>query len=191
MTKMDEEIHPECDIYFEDERSGTLLKEILVKHSTDSVLRCRFIPYGSAQVGCSLGQMIIKKCFPRPSCIFLDGDQAAAPGCNLLPGDEAPERVVFSGLDRFDWQGVAMRIGRTHPNVVDSCRRSMTLNNHKEWLQQAAEKLLIGTDSLWEGLCYCWANSVLSPDDGKRVVKGVEECLTILARSYTAQQKLL
>ena len=63
MTKMDEELHTECDVYVEDERSATLLKEILVRHSKDSVLRCGFICYGSAQVGCSLGQMVSKNRF--------------------------------------------------------------------------------------------------------------------------------
>jgi len=34
---------------------------------------------------------------------FLDADNAAAPGCVLLPGDDAPERVVFKGLKAGKW----------------------------------------------------------------------------------------
>jgi hypothetical protein len=36
--------------------------------------------------------------FPRPTCVFLDGDNDAAPGCHLLPGADAPEQVVFREL---------------------------------------------------------------------------------------------
>ncbi len=139
MTMMDEEKHPECDVYVEDPIAATLLKEILYKYGRDSVLRCKFIPYGSAQVGCSLGQMVNENRFPRPSCVFLDGDQEPTIGCNVLPGDDAPERVVFSGLEKKEWSGVAERIGRTHTEVADSCKRATTYSDHKGWIRLVAK----------------------------------------------------
>src|SRR3984893_9841590 len=91
MTKMDEYPHPECEIYVEDERAQTLLREIIVAHSSGLIERCMMIPFGAASVGRTLGIMVAEKRFPRPSCVFLDGDQSEAIGCNLLPGDDAPE----------------------------------------------------------------------------------------------------
>lgn len=180
MTKMDEGTYPECDVYVEDAKSATLLKEILVEHSRASVLRCRFISFGSAQVGLSLGQMIVKKNFPRPSCVFLDGDQQSAPGCNLLPGDDAPERVVFGGLETKEWAGVAERIGRSHTDIVDACKRAMVYGDHKDWLHRAAEELIVGSDSLWEALCRCWVVSVLKKEEANKAIKPIEDSLVEL-----------
>ena len=98
MTRMDEEQHPECDIFVEDRRAATLVSELLVKADRDLLSRSKIIPFGAASVGMALGQMAHHGRFPRPSVVFLDGDQEAADGCILLPGDEAPERVVFKDL---------------------------------------------------------------------------------------------
>lgn len=98
MTQMDDEIHPECDLYVEDERAKMMALEILVKFASDLVRRVQIIPFGAASVGKALGQMVTAKRFPRPSLVFLDGDQAESDGCIILPGGDAPERVVFEAL---------------------------------------------------------------------------------------------
>ncbi len=177
MTKMDDEIHPECEVYVEDERAGILLKEMLCKYNREAVIRCEFVPYGAASVGIALGQMAHKKKFPRPSCVFLDGDQEAHAGCNLLPGGDAPEIVVFNGLSANEWKGVSERIGRSHTEVVDSCKRAMAYMNHKEWIKHASEKLTIGSDSLWEALCFCWVNYGLPEDEARQTIIAIENCL--------------
>jgi predicted ATPase len=191
MTKMDEESYPECDVYVEDSRSATLLKEILVKYSKESVLRCGFISYGSAQVGCSLGQMVSKRLFPRSSCVYLDGDQAVAVGCNNLPGEDAPERVVFAGLEERNWQGIADRLGRSYPEVVDACKRAITYINHKEWVKSVAENLVVSADSLWEALCFSWVASVLSVDEARKIIRPIEDCLTTQTMTYASGQRRL
>lgn len=114
MTKMDDEIYPDADVYTEDERSGTLVNEIVTRSSQrDLILRYQVIPYGTANVGRALGLMAKEKRFPRPSIVFLDGDQADSDGCVLLPGGDAPERVVFEGLIQRGGDGVATRLGRS------------------------------------------------------------------------------
>lgn len=191
MTKMDEENYPECDVYVEDQRSAALVKEILVKYSKESVLRCAFIPFGSAQVGCSLGQMVSKNCFPRPSCVFLDGDQEMAVGCHILPGEDAPERVVFTGLDARKWEGIAEHIGRTYSEVADSCKKAMTYPDHKSWVRMVADTIVVSTDGLWEALCYCWVASVLQADEARKTIIPIEDCLTSLATLPSNVQKRL
>jgi hypothetical protein len=100
MSQMDDENYPECDVYVEDDRSGDLVKEILVKFAPAIVQRCEFTPHGAASAGYVLGQMDHEKRFKRPTKVFVDGDQEQRPGCIILPGDEAPERVVFSDLKK-------------------------------------------------------------------------------------------
>jgi hypothetical protein len=96
MTKMDDEAHPDCDVYVEDKAAQLLVAEVLAYQAPDAFLRCQIIPFGAANVGQALGQMIDQDRFPRPSLVFLDGDNEPTIGCIILPGGDAPERVVFS-----------------------------------------------------------------------------------------------
>lgn len=179
LTKMDESPHQECDIYVEDDRSIVLLREIFIAHAArkEDILRCGFISYGAASVGASLGQMIEGKKFPRPSCVYLDGDQAEKPGCYLLPGNDAPERVVFNELQQLNWDGVSERVDRSPSNVIDACQRATTSANHHDWLRLAADQLIIGSDILWQALCSCWVKKCLDESIGKTTVRPIEEVL--------------
>ena len=160
MTKMDLEVHPDCDLYVEDEVAQIMLREIIVAHSADVVQRCLISPFGAASVGKSLGEMVIGKRFPRPTLVFLDGDQPETPGCILLPGGDAPERVVFEALAEHGWEGVAARVGRSHAMLVDFCARAMTFDNHHDWVRLAADDLLLGGLQLWQAMCSIWATSI-------------------------------
>ena len=80
MTKMDDEDHPDYEVFVEDERAKTWLGEILSKHAPDLFIRCRIIPYGTANLGMALGQLAKAKRFPRPTVVFLDGEQEFSDG---------------------------------------------------------------------------------------------------------------
>jgi predicted ATPase len=182
MTKMDEVQQPECDLYVEDNRARDLLLEIIVAHGSDDLSqRCRIIPYGASSVGQALGQMVEQRRFPQPSCVFLDGDQARAAGCILLPGDDAPERVVFEAMKAKNWEGIAPRVGRDFSKVADACARAMTINDHHEWLDDAGTQLKLRTDILWQVLCSEWARKCLSPDEAQKITQPVEDAVAGLA----------
>src|SRR5512132_3520412 len=86
MTKMDLEQHPECDVYVEDDVARVLLQEIIIAAAPDMISRLLIVPYGAASVGQALG--VRNKKWPRPTCVFLDGDQPSADGCTNLPGGD-------------------------------------------------------------------------------------------------------
>jgi predicted ATPase len=177
MTRMDLEQHPECDIYVEDDRAEALIREVMVHTSPELVSRCLIVPFGAASVGQSLGLMVAGKRFPRPSCVFLDGDQPPSNGCSLLPGGDAPERVVFDAMKAAAWPTVAQRVGRSHSNVVDACERAMTTENHHEWVRLAADELVLGGSHLWQALCAGWATQLLNPAEGKAIVTTIEQAI--------------
>jgi predicted ATPase len=179
MSRMDDVQQYECDLYVEDERAKWMLTEILVAHSPQQELvqRCRLIPYGASSVGKALGQMASKSRFPRPSCVFLDGDEGAAPGCIALPGDDAPERVVMSSLKAQGWLGVPSRTGRDHATFVDECERAMLLSDHHDWVTQAASHLVLGGNTLWQALCAEWAKNCLDPATGKKISQAVQDAI--------------
>jgi predicted ATPase len=178
MTKMDDIPMYECDLYVEDVRSQVMLTEILVAHArSELVLSCQMIRCGTASVGQALGLMVNQHRFPRPSRVFLDGDQAESVGCVILPGEDAPERVVFEQLKKRGWLQVAKRTGREHAALADACSRAMLSQNHHTWVNSAATSLLVGGDILWQAMCAEWAANCLTADDAKKVVQPVEDAL--------------
>jgi predicted ATPase len=177
MTKMDDVQHAECDLYTEDERAAVMVSEILVATRPQLREQCQTIPYGAASVGQALGQMAVNDRFPRPTVVFLDGDKGDSPGCVILPGEDAPERVVFEALRDRDWLELHQRTGRTFADVADACNRAMTLPDHHSWITEAANRLFLGSDILWQSMCAEWATKCLSPESAASVIQPVEDAL--------------
>lgn len=178
MTKMDDVPQYECELYVEDRRSQILLTEILVAHARpELVLSCRITTCGTASVAQALGIMVQQKRFPRPSRVFLDADQAESVGCIMLPGKDAPERVVFGKLKEKNWLELSRRIGRKISLVADACSQAMLLPEHHDWVNSAATNLVLGGDVLWQALCAEWAEKCLEADEAKKIVQPIEDAL--------------
>lgn len=156
LTKMDDDLHPECDLYVEDKAAQIMLGEILAVHSRELFPRCAIIPFGTTNVGYALGQMVAKHRFPRPSCVFLDGDSASGEGCLILPGGDAPERVIFNQLKTHRFGDVWSHVARDVSSIEDLCAAAMTLNDHHDWVTFAANRLMCGGDTLWQAMCSEW-----------------------------------
>lgn len=176
MTKMDDDIHPECDLYVEDFAAQVMLEEILAKHGKDVFIRCSVVPYGAASVGYSLGEMVANKRFKRPTCVFLDGDTQIMPGCIALPGGDAPEQVIFKALRAKGWANVWSRVGRDTSSVDDACVYAMTLNDHHEWVRVAANQLRCGGEVLWRAMCAEWAAELLA-HEADAIVRPIMDAL--------------
>jgi predicted ATPase len=186
MTRMDEFPYPECEIYVEDERAQIFVREIVVAHTKGIIDRCTLIPYGAANVGRALGLMVYQGRLPRPSCVFLDGDQSEAPGCLLLPGADAPECVVFDGLKKISWGKVADRTGRAHADVADACMQAMSLTDHHDWITAAATKLVLSGDYLWHAMCAEWATKCLNSTAAKAVTQPIEDLFLLTPKSISS-----
>jgi predicted ATPase len=177
MTRMDEQQHPECDVYVEDSRAATQVQEALFAADRDLVARVCIIPYGSASVGMALGTMASQKRFPRPSVVFLDGDQAEATGCILLPGGDAPECVVFRALQSRNWPEIAQRVGRGPSETIDALNRSMAVGDHHEWVRDAGDRLVLGGDILWQAMCASWAKNCATDLERDSIAVAVRDAL--------------
>jgi predicted ATPase len=188
MSKMDDVVQHECDLYVEDRQAERMLIEILAAHcgNPDSVLRCIAIPYGAASVGQSLGIMAVQKRWERKTFIFLDGDQQPCAGCYLLPGGDAPERVVFEALRAKNWPNIAQRTGREYSKVADACLQAMSLSDHHVWISSAASALCLGGNTLWQALCAEWATGCLDSAEAKKISQPIEDALNGLGVSIPA-----
>jgi hypothetical protein len=152
-----------------------MIQEILVEFSPEYLDRIQITPFGTASVGQALGQMVIAKRFNRPTLVFLDGDQSASPGCLLLPGGDAPERVVFSALKNKQWTLLDAKISRNFPDLADACGKAMTITDHHEWVASVASKMHIGNDTLWQAMCGQWAGNCLKKEEAQNIIKPMRE----------------
>jgi hypothetical protein len=177
MTRMDEEQHPECDVYVEDPRAAAMVAESLVATDRDVLARIKLIPYGSASVGLALGIMANQRRFPRASVVFLDGDQDPAPGCIVLPGEDAPERVIFGRLSQKNWPEISQRIGRGSAETIDALNRSMALSDHHDWIRDAADRLLVGSEILWQAACASWARGCATTSELEGIAQPIKDAL--------------
>ena len=176
LSKMDEETHPEVEVYVEDDRAKAVIQEIMAREDLTVLSRIVVTPYGSASVGVSLGTMASQKKFRFPSVVFLDGDQPAASGCHLLPGGDAPEVVIFNALQAAGWPDVAEDVHRSHADLVDYAEKAMSGGDHHQWVREVADKLVIGSDELWRAMVRAWVQRCPA-EDRKRVAQTITEAL--------------
>lgn len=177
LSHMDDVSHPECEIYVEDEAARTLVAEMLSQKDRDLGSRLLITTFGAASVGYQLGQMVDGKRWPRPVGVFLDGECAAGPGCCVLPGDDAPERVVFEELSGIGWGDLWIRLLRDTSIVSDACEASLALTDHHDWIPEAAKRLQIGGNVLWHAMCAEWVNRCLQQSDYERIKHYIEDRL--------------
>jgi predicted ATPase len=176
MTKMDDDVYPECDVYVEDEAARILTEEILARYGENVMPRCTVVPYGTANVGLALGLMVASKRFKRPTCVFVDGDSDAGPGCHALPGGDAPEQVVFKGLRAKSWSNLWAIVNRDSSLVHDACANAMTLDHH-EWVRFAANHMRYGAESLWRAMCAEWVRDCFSEKEAQAVIRPILDAL--------------
>lgn len=175
LTRMDEDAHPEVDVYVEDDEARILLEEIIAKRNLTLLRRVDIVTYGAASVGKSLGQMAQGGRFRRPSIVLIDGEQDDAPGCLRLPGEDAPERVVFEALNALGWPDVATRVNRSHSQLVDAARRAMTAPNHHDWINAAADEIVTGGHDLWRAMCAVFVANCLNDGDTQAIYTAIED----------------
>jgi hypothetical protein len=183
---MDDVPQYECDLYVEDERAERMTLEIIAERARnrETVLRCKTTKFGAASVGQALGIMKSQNRFDHPTFVFLDGDQGESTGCINLPGDDAPERVVFESLGTKKWLSLSDRIKRAFSDVDDACTQAMYLPDHHDWIKFAANKLVVGTDALWQAMCSEWAAKCLDEKSAMRITQPIEDALNEVLKSF-------
>ena len=115
--------------------------------------------------------------FPRPTFVFLDGDQGESVGCLNLPGEEAPERVAFEVLREKRWGKCRRQTKRPFSEVDDACSQASLLADHHDWIRYAANKLIVGSDQLWQVMCSEWATHCLTNAEASKIMQPIEDSL--------------
>lgn len=168
LSRIDDAVHPEAFVYVEDPEASRWLREIIASHPDGGELlpRIKICPVGPANVVTLLGDLAYKGKLPHKSLSVLDGDYSLTPGCVVLPGDSAPERVVFSGLKDAGWANLSERFGIGAGSLLQYLDDAMLTPKHHTWTTYVGDRIVKSASSVWETMCTEWCRECL--DDGTR-----------------------
>jgi hypothetical protein len=64
-----------------------------------------------------------------------------------------------------------------YAQVADACNAAMSLTNHHDWVQQAANPLILGGDTLWQAMCAEWANTCAPEQEALQIARVIRDRL--------------
>ncbi len=167
LSRIDEAVHHEIFVFVEDGEAAILLREILASDAKTSELlrRIAIVPVGPANVVQLLGKLGVQKRLPYPSIAVTDGDNQGLDGCISLPGNEPPEKLVFSGLKMANWNGLPERFGIGAGTLFAALESAMLAPDHHQWTRLVGDQVLKSSQSVWEILCNQWSRICLQAID--------------------------
>lgn len=179
LTKLDEIVHPEAFVYVEDRSAEIWVREIIARHSEGPAImsRIKISPVGPANVVAMMGKLAHDMKLPHPGLAVLDGDQPSSAGCVTLPGNDAPERVVFLGLKEHNWAMLHERFG-IGAGSLHTYLDDVLLNPHfHKWPSLVGDRILKSATSVWETMATEWCRVCLTEADRDVVVGAIQAAL--------------
>ncbi|GLW52521.1 ATP-dependent nuclease [Kitasatospora phosalacinea] len=173
MSLMDDQEHTELTVYCEDVEAA-VLTDALISHEIPEIRRrISITPVGPAATVRTLGELAAKNKLPGISIAVLDGDQSPGSGCAVLPGGEAPEKVIFRDATDEYWDLVAQRMGVRVGDLLDAVEDAVRIENHHAWTRRVAESLgpRVRASRVWEDFASVWAQTVVSSEERKDFVE--------------------
>ena len=71
------------------------------------------------------------------------------------------------------------RVGRGYADTTDALDQCMTLPDHHSWPKDAANKLRLSSDHLWQALCAAYASGVGDDNEARAIVQHIKDELDI------------
>ncbi|WP_081656598.1 ATP-dependent nuclease [Brevibacillus thermoruber] len=179
MSRLDEDDQPELQLFVEDKSSEVMIREIIrsTDITDDIIRRLSFIDVGPANVVRLLGALAINKKLPYKALGVLDGDCDESPGCIKLPGDSAPEIVVFKGLKEKNWGNLPERFGMGAGNLFTVLEEVMLEPDHHTWTRIVGDKLRTSSNSVWETMVKEWVQICLADDYKESICTVIKDML--------------
>jgi hypothetical protein len=175
MSRMDDEVHPDAHVFVEDREAEIWLREILASspETSELIRRIRITAVGPANVVGLLGTLGGAGKLPYKSVAVLDGDHQSQ-NCLNLPGNEAPERTVFTALRAANWPGIPQRFGIGAGTLITALEDAMLDPDHHNWTKRVGDQVHKSSTSVWEQLVSQWCASCLDPQVRVRLAEGIQ-----------------
>lgn len=175
MSRLDDEVHPEAHVFVEDREAETLLREILASSEDFAPVlqRIAINPVGPANVVAMLGSLGKAGKLPYKSIAIVDGDHVDA-NCLRLPGEIAPERMVYADLKVKNWPNLSQRFGVGAGTLLTALEDAMLEPDHHKWNAKVGDQILKSSASVWEVLANEWCRSCLDPEIRKQLAESIK-----------------
>lgn len=179
LSRIDDAVHPEAFVYLEDKNAKIWLREILASHPEGGTLlpRIKISPVGPSNVVILMGSLAHAGKLPHKSLSVLDGDVPVSDGCVQLPGDVAPERVVFQGLREAGWPNLDARFGVGAGDLFGYLEDAMLTPDHHKWPSLVGDRVLKSSQSVWEVLATEWCRSCLQEPQRNNIFEAIQHLL--------------
>lgn len=170
MSRLDDEVHPEVHLFVEDREAEVLLREILASSDESAKLlnRVAISPVGPSNVVAMLGVLGKAGKLPYKSLAVVDGDHLDQ-NCLSLPGDIAPEQMVYKELRAKSWPNLPQRFGVGAGTLLTVLEDAMLEPDHHKWNAKVGDQILKSSASVWEILANEWCRSCLNPEARKQI----------------------
>ena len=179
LSTIDENPHPELYVFVEDEEATALFWEIMKRYSekyTEYAQRLLVKAVGSYSVVKTLDDLAKNGRLPYPAVGIIDGDQKdVCPNCLSLPGNLAPEIMVFRGLKSLNWNRLDERFGIGAGNLFSILDNTVLLPDHHEWTSFLGDKTKKSKDIVWSIMVEEWCEQCLSEEDAHCFIESVED----------------
>jgi predicted ATPase len=184
LSLMDDMDHSELTLYAEDERAAHMVDRLISVHKPDIRRRVSIVAVGPASTIAVLGHIASEGKFNRPAIGILDADQNESAGCLVLPGSDAPERVIFNSFNDDQWEKVALRLGVRPGDMLDSVEDAKLLDDCHTWPQRTAENLgpRIRGSRVWEDCVSVWTEDNAKTQEHQDFIQKIDDYLNRISR---------
>lgn len=182
LSTIDDKLHPELFVYLEDEEAVALFWEILKQDSFKYDEFCKKIsarPVGSCSVVGTLNDLGKKGKLPYRSLSIIDGDKKEEyPGCMSLPGDDAPEKLIFKDLKNIGWNKLDDRFGIGAGVLFKHLEDAMLIPDHHEWTTHVGNMIKKSKDAVWSILIEEWHKQCLADAVANTFIDNITSALS-------------
>ena len=181
LSRLDDVVHPEATLYVEDRIASVWLREILAQDADggDLLARIRISPVGPANVVRMMGELAASDRLEQKGLGVLDADMEEAAGCILLPGGNAPERVVFEGLRDKSWPKLSERFGIGAGDLLTYLEDAILDADHHKWPSLVGDRVIKSATSVWEIMATEWCRACLEDQERERITSTVRGLLDV------------
>ena len=182
LSTIDELSHPELYVHLEDEEAVTLFWEILKTRNDkydELMKKIETVVVGSSSVISTLIKLEKEGRLPYKSISLPDGDMKGTAEVNItLPGNEAPERVVFLGLKEKGWNKLEERFGIGAGLLYSYLDAATLLPNHHDWCVEVGNKVKKSKNVIWSIMVEEWCKQCLNQDEADALVDYVLQAIS-------------
>lgn len=181
LSTIDEKEHPEVYAHLEDEEAVVFFWELLkrdVDKYEEYLKKITTQIVGSCSVVGTLNNLAKQRKLPYKSISIVDGDKKQDYiDCISLPGNKAPERLIFGDLKSIGWNRLDDRFGIGAGTLFQYLDDAMLLPDHHDWTTFVGNKTKRSKGTIWMIMVEEWCKQCLDNETAQQFIENIRNNL--------------